>query len=72
MMSGLHLEASRHTQPLQAWEPFRKLHNIQKHLTEMQVQVQHVLPYHLDLPLFLGPTTCPQLHGSRELIQSLK
>lgn len=53
MYKGLQIEINNEMQSQQASEPFSKLHNIQKYFTEIKIQVQHMLPYHIDLPIFL-------------------
>lgn len=66
--AGLQVEINNEMPSQQASEPFSRLHNIQEYLTETKLQVQHMLPPHTHLPLFLWQTQFPQLCVSPGLI----
>lgn len=68
MSKKLQIEINSEMQSQQASEPFSKFHNVQKYFAEIKIQVQHMLSYHIDLPIFLWQTKFPQLYVSWELI----
>lgn len=75
LYTGLQIEINSEMQSQQASGPFSRLHNIQQYFTEIKIQVQHMLPHHIDLPVFLWQTQFPQLYhenSSAMHIQSLQ